>query len=338
MTNKHILVLGSGSVGKRHMSNLTALGCRISAMDPRQDRLDEAGGQVDLVDRYTDTEQIDGAWGNYDGVVVASPPTYHVAQTVAAIEADVPVLLEKPLCAGLEDARRLRSALQKHGEARVVMGYTYRWWPPLADFRRRIGEVGKPLHAKFDMSAHLADWHPWEPYQDFFMASKELGGGALLDESHFLDLMLWFFGMPEKIYGRSEKLSSLDITTDDNVDIVAAYADGLRVNIHLDLFGRPHRKDISVSGEQGSLEWCFDPNRVRFSDKMVGDWNELHYEFERNDMFVKVAEEFLSLIDGHLKAPSCTLAEGIDVMRMIEAVRISTAEGREVALAEIGSS
>jgi predicted dehydrogenase len=41
------------------------------------------------------------------------------------------------------------------------------------------------------MSAHLADWHPWERYQDFFMAQAALGGGALLDESHFLDLMLW---------------------------------------------------------------------------------------------------------------------------------------------------
>ena len=55
--------------------------------------------------------------------------------------------------------------------------------------------VGGLRHARFVMSAHLADWHPWERYQDFFMASRDQGGGALLDESHFIDLMLWFFGV-----------------------------------------------------------------------------------------------------------------------------------------------
>jgi predicted dehydrogenase len=68
------------------------------------------------------------------------------------------------------------------------------------------------------MAAHLADWHPWERYQDFFMSSKTMGGGAILDESHWLDLMLWFFGTPEKLFAKVDKISDLEIETDDNVD------------------------------------------------------------------------------------------------------------------------
>ena len=75
------------------------------------------------------------------------------------------------------------------------------------------------------MSAHLADWHPWEQYQDFFMAKKNLGGGALLDESHWIDLMVWFFGLPQSIIGKVEKISDLDIETDDNVDFLSLYPD-----------------------------------------------------------------------------------------------------------------
>ena len=78
------------------------------------------------------------------------------------------------------------------------------------------------LSVTFTMSAHLADWHPWERYQDFFMSNAAMGGGALLDESHWLDLMLWFFGMPDRLFAKIEKLSDLEIETDDNVDMQIA--------------------------------------------------------------------------------------------------------------------
>lgn len=328
----HILVLGAGSVGKRHMQNLKDLGCVVSAMDPRDDRLDEAADGIGIAFRYRSLEAIDN-WSAFDGVVIGSPPSFHVDQAMAALGAGRPVLMEKPLSPGLADAERLEQFIQGRPDARLLLGYTYRWWPPLRDFRERLrGKGASPvLHTKFVMSAHLADWHPWERYQDFFMASRELGGGALLDESHFIDLMYWFFGMPESITARVEKLSSLDISTDDNVDIIASYGDNLRVTIHLDLFGRPHEKYIRASGENHSIEWCFDPNRIRWSGEMTDQWQEQRYDHERNDMFVAVAEEFLGIIR-HGHAPSCTLADGINVMRLIEACRASSDNNRTIEI------
>ena len=38
--------------------------------------------------------------------------------------------------------------------------------------------AGTLRHVKFTLAAHLADWHPYERYQDFFMASAALGGGG----------------------------------------------------------------------------------------------------------------------------------------------------------------
>lgn len=323
----HILVLGAGSVGKRHLDNLRGLGCRVSAMDPRADRVAEAG---DLAARYGSIEQAARDFNNFDGVVVASPPKYHVVQSRRCLEAGLPVLLEKPVCASLAEAAEL-AAECKQNAAPLLLGYTYRWWPPLREFRDRLAQFGEPLHAKFVMSAHLADWHPWEPYQDFFMASRDLGGGALLDESHFVDLMLWFFGMPKEVYARVEKLSSLEIETDDNVDIIASYDRGLRVYIHLDLYGRPHEKYISVTGEGRTLEWSFDPNRFRYSDAMAADWTENRFDHERNDMFVEVAREFLQLIVGNT-APSCDMTDGINAMHVLEACRESARRGCAVSL------
>jgi len=335
LNNKHILVIGVGSVGKRHLLNLKNMNCKLSGMDPNSERLREVSTEVSLVFQFTSLEQIEKYWHEFDGVIVCSPPKFHKEQCIISAQKNIPILLEKPLTKDLEEGMELYNALNKLN-GKLLLGYTYRWWRPLIEFRKKIqnGEIGKPLHAKFFMSAHLADWHPWERYQDFFMASKELGGGALLDESHFIDLMIWIFGVPESIYASVEKISNLDIETDDNVDMVIKYENGLRITIHLDLYGRPHEKYISVVGDNGTLEWSFDPNQIRYSKDIGNNWEEQNFNLERNDMFIDVAKEFIKVIDGN-PINKCTIDEGIDVMHVIDACRISSDKGRAVTISKI---
>jgi len=333
--DKHILVLGSGSVGRRHMRNMENMNCRLSAMDPNVDRLSEASKEVSLIFQFTKLDQIDHYWHEFDGVVVCSPPKFHKEQCIVVAQKDISILLEKPLTIDLKEGIELYNILKKLN-VKLLLGYTYRWWRPLIEFRRKLqnGKIGKLLHAKFFMSAHLADWHPWERYQDFFMSSKELGGGALLDESHFIDLMIWMFGLPESIYASVEKISDLDIETDDNVDMIIKYKSDLRVFVHLDLYGRPHEKYISVTGDNGTLEWSFEPNQIRYNKSMEYGWEEQDFDLERNDMFIDVAQEFIKVIDGQ-SINKCTIDEGVNVMRIIEACRISSDEERAVVLNKV---
>jgi predicted dehydrogenase len=324
----HILIIGSGSVGKRHARNLAALGCRISCVDPREDRRRELAAETAVVQTHSTAEE---AWaaGGLDGVVVASPTIYHPPHTMEALQAKLPVLLEKPIGISANHARFMQEVEQETGSP-VLLGYTWRWWPPLRRVRALLEEktIGTLRHVQFHMSAHLADWHPWEPYQEFFMASAEQGGGALLDESHWIDLMIWLFGMPQQIFGRVEKISDLEIDSDDNVDMLAFYANGLRVSLHLDLYGRPHEKFIRFIGESGTLMWSADPNRIAIGREAVQKWEEETFACERNDMFVAVAKEFLDVIGG--AKPSCGLADGMSVMEVIDAVRQSSKTGKAV--------
>jgi predicted dehydrogenase len=270
---------------------------------------------------------------SYTGAVIASPPSFHVPQALECLRRRIPILLEKPLSPDLGDALTLQRAASQVATP-ILLGYTYRWWPPLNHLQRRIraNAVGTLRHARFVMSAHLADWHPWERYQDFFMASRDQGGGALLDESHFIDLMLWFFGTPSAVTGNVEHLSNLEITTDDNVDMIVRYPNNFRVTIHLDLFGRPHQKSITVVGEDGTLECLFDPNIV--SESVQGGESVItRFECERNDMFLAEAKEFLDVIEGG-KAVSCSLDDGVEVLRTVEAARRSAAEDRTIVLRE----
>ena len=326
----HILICGSGSVGKRHGENLQQLGCRVSCFDPRQDRLNEVrellGQQIDCFDDFEHAL----AAHEYDGVVIGSPTSFHVEQSIASLRAGIPVLLEKPVSIGLSEARALLRT-EKETNVPVLLGYTWRWWAPLSRVKSMLeqGRIGAVRHVQLYMSAHLADWHPWERYQDFFMSKKALGGGALLDESHWIDLMLWFFGMPEKIIGCSEKISDLDIETDDNVDIRASYPDGKRIWVHLDLYGRPHERFIRFVGEKGTLNWSSDPNEIRVTLGPEFEVTIEKFDMVRNDMFVGTAKSFLDMIEGGSPRP-CTLEDGVRVMQVIEAVRESTRTGAYV--------
>jgi predicted dehydrogenase len=271
----------------------------------------------------------------YDGVIIASPPTAHVGQAITCLSAGIPVLLEKPVSAALAEARTLQVEVAATGVA-LLLGYTWRWWPPLGTVKRLLQEqaIGPLRHARFVLSAHLADWHPWENYQDFFMAHRDLGGGALLDESHWLDIMLWLFGMPQEVFARIEKISDLQISTDDNVDMLLTYPDGLRVNVHLDLYGRPHQKRVELVGERGTIEWSERPNRVSYGKDLEADWTVQEFDCQRNAMFVAAAREFLEVIRGG-KVRTCGIDDGVAVLRVIEAARRSHAQRSSVLLTEV---
>jgi predicted dehydrogenase len=302
-------------------------------MDPRTDRLEEVKQEIDIIGTYISIEDVfSDSSRKFDGVVVASPPIFHVNQSIAAMERKIPVLLEKPVSPDEVSARRLQDVVN-NTEIPLLLGYTWRWWPTLAKVRELLnqGVIGKLRYVQFMMSAHLADWHPWENYQDFFMASKALGGGALLDESHWVDLMLWFLGDPESLYARIDKISDLKIDTDDNVDMVITYKDGRYVSIHLDIYGRPHEKYIRFIGEEGTILWTADPNRVAVGKEWSQTWENYEFDCERNDMFMAVGKEFIDIING-AEVKTCCINDGVRVLSLIEAARQSSAEDSVVTL------
>jgi predicted dehydrogenase len=333
--SRTVLVIGGGSVGKRHARNLAAEGCDIALVEPREDRRAELAGGMRLVGNHA-TLEAGIAARRYDGAVIASPPSFHLVQGQACLAARLPLFLEKPVCPRLADAQALKIAAATSGTP-LLLGYTWRWWPPFQSVRRHLAAqtIGTLRHVKFTLAAHLADWHPYERYQDFFMASTALGGGALLDESHWIDLLLWFFGPPRDVMARVEKISDLDIDTDDNVDLLIGYDSGLRISMHLDLYGRPHEKFVQFSGEKGTMRWSEVPNEVAIWTTDSNAWSREAFECQRNDMFVGAIREFLSLLSGRSGPLTCTLDDGIAVLRVAEAARLSHAQGRRVALQDV---
>jgi len=335
---KHILVIGAGSIGKRHARNFSSLGCTISILDTREDRKEEARNLenegVDIASVSTDIEVVLKRF-NFDGILICTPPHIHAQQIIDICKTtNIPIFSEKPLTTTLEDALKVQEAVER-GSNPFMLGYCWRAAEAIKKLGVLIkeGKIGKPLHANFTMAAYLPDWHPWEDYRDFFVSKRSWGGGALY-ENHWLDLMLWWWGMPNELVAICDKISGLDLEegTDDNVDVIFSYDSGLRCTLHLDLYSRPHNKSIEIVGEKGTLSWDFRLNCIRYRinedpAKFEKLWDFSHTK--RNDMFLAEAQGFLCMIDGKTE-PTCGLEDGINVLKVIEWIRASAEMGIKI--------
>ena len=321
MAKKHILVVGAGSIGKRHAKNLVKLGCEVSLVDPRSDRLHELDNEVHILWRYPSMAHV----GEVDGVVIATPPAFHLEQCLIANEWGTSILCEKGLTLEYDEAQIIGEKIK----VPFLMGYTWRWWPTLNElFDVHVKKIAPLRRVEMRMCAHLHDWHPGEPLKDFYIATR----GGIGNENHWIDVMLHRFGFPYTYNLIEEKISDLDITENDFMNITAGYNKysdydygdgGFFVDITLDLIQRPHQRTITLIGENGTIWWT--PNQTISSndegDQFRSGRMSTHFEnistsnFDRNHMFMEMMKHWLKVIDG--EKPLCTLQDGIDVVEFI---------------------
>ena len=260
-----ILVVGAGSIGKRHLANLAELGVRqIAVADPREDRLKEAmarAPQVELIPLRSGQEAYDRRLP-IQATVIATPPRYHPEAIRNAIAAGSAIFCEKPLACDDEEWKSLTELVEQTEKKGLftLVAYNYRFNAHLRQVRQMLKQnaVGKILSVRGTFSENLREWHPWEGL-NFYMSSRRQGGGALLDESHLIDLCRWLFGEIAEVTGYNGTVSTLGeepgFDVDDLAEIGVRFESGTIGSLHMDLFGKYHQKRLEVIGQEGTLFW-----------------------------------------------------------------------------------
>ncbi len=315
------LIIGYGSVGQRHAQTLVNLGNTCVVVEPNTSRLKlaEKNGHKG----YVSLNNLD-LQNQIDAVLICSPPAFHVEQTMWALSRELKIFIEKPIGTNFIEC----TSILQHNYKQIFVGYTYRWNPQFIRLQNDLKEglIGTPYYANFEIGMNLEDWHPWENYRDFFMSRINLGGGALLDESHFIELAIELFGLPTRISSLQTKISNLDIETDDYVFTHFEYKD-LLVDIKLDLFSRPHKSFIQVYGTKGSIYCDFigKTNSLTTSDSYATSKNSFEsFDYERQDVFKDMLQEYIKFIEAVNYIPRVPYHRGLEVMRLIEKIRKSS--------------
>ena len=220
-----------------------------------------------------------------DGVVVSSPHALHREHAVAALEAGVHVLVEKPMTVKLADAQAITAAARTAGRtAAVAYGWNYGrlaiWAKEMLE-AGRIGRVtsvtaykassltavfsGRSGYGVVDVAGFPveAETNTW--------ARSNAGGGYLYGQlSHLLGLGLWLVpNEPEDVFARA---SFLPNGCDLDVQVSIGLADGVIASFN-GQGRRPwairHSCDVRIAGEEGVLE--LDMERVRAQLLLQGD-------------------------------------------------------------------
>ena len=322
-----VLVVGCGSIGRRHAGNLKSLGVQnLGLCDTNPETLKEC------------REELGGeTFGDYsealrkfrpDIVLICTPPVCHVEEALAALQAQAHVFIEKPLSHESSGIQALIAEARRR-DRNVQIGYNMRFHPGLKILKELIdsGKIGRVLWLSAEAGQYLPDWRPWQHYRESYSARHELGGGIILDSSHELDYICWLLGRPTEVTCRAEHLSSLDVDVEDSAWIYLSFPERRRAELHLDFVQRAYTRTCKVVGEAGTALWDFNLQEVRWFSAEQSGWNSIPYEFEANDMYLAEIVHFLESL-GSRTGPVVDLEQGRDAIRIVEAAKKSSEEGR----------
>jgi len=244
-------VVGAGSIGRRHLRNLRALG--VPALTAIRRRLEPLG--EDLEDVRVST-MLPAAGDDRAAAVICSPTACHAADAIAAVDAGYHVLIEKPLADTAKGAAAIREAATRRGRV-VMVGSCLRFHPVLQQLRSLMasGELGETHWAATWCGQHLAEWRPARDLHDAYSARAADGGGVLLDLIHELDYMQWLWGAIRLTSARVGSGARLGIDAEETADLVMELPGGGVATCHLDYLARPATRGGRLAGEDGSARW-----------------------------------------------------------------------------------
>src|SRR5579864_4288053 len=336
MSGRHLrgLVVGLGSIGRRHARNWAALGlgplavCRMHNAPQPEPLGVEAQVYWDLDEALAEHAP--------DVVLVTNPTSLHVETARAAIRSGAHVLVEKPFGCALAGVAELIAAAHTAGKL-LMVGYNLRFHAGLARVRQLAhdGSIGKIVSARAEFGEYLPDWHPWEDYRQAYSARAELGGAAILTLSHELDALCWVLGPPRRLVAMAEHASSLELSTDDVAEIVLDFEAGAIGSVHVDYIRRPPRRSMELVGEAGVLRWGYERNRLELYAASTGQWRVEQGDpaFERNHMYRKELQHFVACVRGEIARPMVDAEQGAAVLSIALAALRSAAEGRRIDFA-----
>lgn len=318
------LIAGLGSVGRRHMRNLISLGeTDIVLLRSHKATLpdDELAGflvETDINEAIKKHQP--------DAVIVSNPTALHLDVAIPAAQAGCSILLEKPISNSLERMDELKSVVEKYN-AKVLVAFQFRFHPSLIKAKELIsnGEIGRIISANVHFGEYLPAWHPWEDYRISYAARADLGGGVVATQCHSLDYLPWLVGEKvESVFGYTAKLSDLEIDVEDTAKIALRFANGTLGSLHLDFNQQPPEHHFTIVGTKGTIKWNLADGALRIYQAEKKDWvvYPLPPDWERNVMFVEQTKHFVDVVKGN-KNPSCTLDDGIQVMKIVSAVHES---------------
>jgi predicted dehydrogenase len=350
-------VVGLGGMGTKHAAHATDLGASIaggadvvaSAREAFEDEYD-APTFEDHETLYDEAQP--------DAVVITTPNAFHAPAAVAALERDIPVLLEKPVADTLENALDVEAATEA-SSAFCMVGFHNRFCGAADLFKefQRQGRFGDIQHVEANFLRRRGI-----PGRGSWFTSKELsGGGALIDLGvHAVDFAMYLADFPAvesvsgvtlSAFGSRQEYADPDnwndnwTTDEDEFDVEDSATAFIRcangTTIYLDVSWAANcepavHAEVRGTGAGATLGFGSDTLEINEAGTDgVDHYADTEYETNREKSGHAAEDElFLDCVTAGTPPETNTIEEGIAVQRILDAIYRSAETGEPVSLSE----
>lgn len=312
MKKLKICFAGIGSIARRHIKNMIKV-CAERNIELQIDairRKESVATDVDdlITHVYYAIEDIPS---DYDVAFITNPTEYHL-DTIKAFKGKTKhFFIEKPLVT--------TGQLDRVNEIDIENGSVYYVACPLRynaviQYLKQNIVINSVLSIRSISSSYLPEWRPGMDYRNTYSAHKNLGGGVAIDLIHEWDYLSFLFGIPQKIYCLTGKISDLEIDSEDYAIYIAQYKNKI-AELHLDYFGRKNIREIQIISKEDTIIGDIASCKINFlkSGKII-EFNE-----ERDDFQKRELRHFIDMIDGNVKSDN-DVYNAIKVLRMTKGV------------------
>lgn len=322
-----VLVVGTGSIGKRHIANLLELGAQVLAFSYRP----EAQTLDPRVIRVPDLAA--ALASDVDAVVVANRTDQHMDVALQAARAGKHLFLEKPLAASMAGVKELVDTVQRQRLV-VEAGFMLHSHPNLRWIRDFLsqGRLGEIWHMRAAVGQWLPDWRPGTDHRRGYGAFKALGGGVTFDLIHELDLVQWLLGPVHDVTAMMRQAAALEIETEAVAQIGLQVASGALAQVHLDYLRPGYGREMEIVGRHGVLRWDYVQGVVTLEEagQAPREVDRVPEGFVRNHLFLAHMRHFLQRLQSPTLPASSALDEAVAVLQVALAAHRSATQRQHV--------
>lgn len=283
-----ILVIGLGSIGKRHAQNLLKCGYKDLIFCTKNKNLPKELKKIKcykkLILALNEKPKV---------AFICNETTLHCRTAIKCAEKNCAIFIEKPLGHKLKEIKKLQKIVNNKKIFNMV-GYMMRFHPAIIAIKKLIKKkyLGKLFYAYSEWGEYLPNWHPKENYKKSY-AAKKIGGGSSITLSHDLDLFRWFFGPIKKIIKETIKGTSLNIKAESASDFLLKFKSGINAFVHLDYLQKKSARYLKIVGEKGYVIFEYKKNKLvinKFDNKK--EKVIIFKKFNRDQMFINEIKYF----------------------------------------------
>ncbi len=323
------LIAGCGSIGKRHIRNLINIGYKdIIAYDTDEKTLQSVKEELNV----EISNDFNTALMKVDAVFICTPNHLHTLFALKTVEAGKHVFIEKPLANKLEGLTRIKEISDKN-DLIVQVGYNLQFHPIIKEVKKLIGEggIGKILFVRIEYGSYLPNWRKTD-YRENYAAKKSTGGGIIFDDIHEINYALSLFGDVKRVFCSANKVSNLEIETEDNAEITLEMERGFAVNIHMDYLQKKPVREFKIIGEKKSLFGDLNAHTLIIEN---GEERKLNFTPDYNLWYIEEVKHFIDCVKRN-KKPINTFEDAVYDLKVVLAIKKSVELKKVIEMENFG--